>query len=421
MEKLAEGKVGAILDLAIEADLDALDVSGIAAQKQTQLMVDSLKDCIDIASHQPESFIAVKVTALAPPNLLLSWSLTLQKLRAAFTEIAGGNDEINEKQFLDLINYFPNLKSLAMKDIFKKHDLNSSGTFTFSDVSAVFSLFNTKYCRALIGNEKGTASGIRWLTDTDLDTAELIIPEIRKLCEYAGHKKVKLMMDAEQTYLQPAIDDIVIGLCRLYNPKVNSTGWKEPLVYNTYQLYLTDALGRLKTDLLRSEQKGYSFGVKLVRGAYMVAERARAIELNYPSPIHPSIEATHSAYDAGVKHVIESQAKYPRTADSPCPVSMVVASHNHASIDTTCKLMEQYGIPRSGGWVSFGQLLGMQDGKTQQLASNGFKALKYVPYGPVPVVVAYLHRRAQENSQMVNSMDLDRLAILKELKTRLIG
>jgi proline dehydrogenase len=90
---------------------------------------------------------------------------------------------------------------------------------------------------------------------------------------------------------------------------------------------------------------------------------------------------------------------------------LVVASHNHRSIDLTCELMDANAIPRDGGWVSFGQLLGMQDGMTAHLAVNGFKALKYVPYGPVPVVIPYLHRRAQENAGMVEAMASDKSAI----------
>ncbi len=61
MDKLAKSNVGSILDLAIEADLDAANLTGVAAQKQAASMVHSLKECIDIAAHQPESFIAVKV------------------------------------------------------------------------------------------------------------------------------------------------------------------------------------------------------------------------------------------------------------------------------------------------------------------------------------------------------------------------
>ena len=127
-----------------------------------------------------------------------------------------------------------------------------------------------------------------------------------------------------------------------------------------------------------------------------------------------STKRTKKGYDSLQHHM-------PRTIDSPASLSMVVATHNHDSSALACALMEKNGIPRTGGWVSFGQLLGMQDGLTEKIASQGFRALKYVPYGPVPSVVAYLHRRAQENSQMVAAMSKDKKEILKELKLRVLG
>jgi proline dehydrogenase len=151
----------------------------------------------------------------------------------------------------------------------------------------------------------------------------------------------------------------------------------------------------------------------------MVSERERAIRLGIPSPIHPNIDETHKAYNAALEYVIEKQSLFHKSPESVRGLCLVVASHNHHSIENTCELMGKYGIPRNAGWVSFGQLLGMQDGVTGHLASNGFKALKYVPYGPVPVVIPYLHRRAQENGAMVEAMSSDKQAIKKEIKIRL--
>jgi proline dehydrogenase len=307
MKKLAQSNVGSILDLAIEADLDAVDLSGVDAQKATIQMVNSLKECIDIASHQPESFIAVKITALAPPSLLQAWSTTLLELRKAFAKVSQ-DDNLSLDQFTKLSETFPGLKKLDLGHIFRNNDLNNSGTLSYSDLTAIFSLFNIEYCRALIGGNNTTND--RKVIDKDLDTAALIIPEIKKLCEYAQLKKVKLMMDAEQTYFQPAIDDIVIGLARTFNSKLNSeASRKEPLIFNTYQMYLVDSLDRLKADVFRASQKGYSFGIKLVRGAYMVSERERAMHRGSTSPIHPNIEETHKAYNSAVEFIVKSTQK----------------------------------------------------------------------------------------------------------------
>jgi hypothetical protein len=382
--------------------------------------VNSLKECIDIASHQDGSFIAVKVTALSPPALLQTWSATLVLLEQRFNALADNDGNLSLIQFQKFVDTFPNLKKMDMVQLFKKNDLNDSGFLSCADVSAIFSLFAIENCRGLvIDNAPKHKNGAAALTNTDLDTADLIIKEIKVLGEYSRSKRVKLMMDAEQSYFQPAIDDVVIGLSRTFNPRsVNADGWKEPLVCNTYQMYLTSSLRRLKADVLRARQKGYSFGVKLVRGAYMVSERELANKLGYPSPINPTLEATHESYNAGVSFIIEQQAQLSRHEDSLRALTMVVASHNHHSANFTCALMDRHGIPRSGGWVAFGQLMGMQDGLTHKLAEDGFKALKYVPYGPVDVAIAYLHRRAQENSAMVAGMKADMNAIAKELKIR---
>lgn len=151
----------------------------------------------------------------------------------------------------------------------------------------------------------------------------------------------------------------------------------------------------------------------------MISERERAMRLKQPSPIHPNLESTHKAYNDALQFILEQQALLPKVSDAPIGLSLVVASHNHQSAELTCSLMERLGIPRAGGWVSFGQLLGMQDGLTHSLATNGFKALKYVPYGPVDVTIPYLHRRAEENQSMVVAMQKDKVAILSEIKQRL--
>lgn len=138
---------------------------------------------------------------MVPPSLLQSWSLTLENLYTAFQKIADENGNVNVEQFAKLQDYFPELKKLNITKLFKDNDLNSSGTLSYSDVTAIFSLYSIENCRALICPDIPKS-----LTNADLDTASLVIKEIKTLCEYAQTKKVKLMMDAEQTYFQPAIE-----------------------------------------------------------------------------------------------------------------------------------------------------------------------------------------------------------------------
>jgi proline dehydrogenase len=408
MQSLANSNIGSILDLAIEADLDAPEVSGTEAQLQAREVVSKFKECVDIACTQRDSFIAIKITALYPPKLLKNWTMTLNLLYSEFTKISN-NHLVDLKMFVSLSKKFPGLNSLDLQALFKSNDLNNDGYLSFADLIAIFSIHG-KYCHALVGD------GL--ISKSELDTAALILDEIKVLIEYAQEKNVKLMMDAEQTYFQAAIDDIVIGLCRKYNVKFNkkkSDKISGPLIFNTYQMYLVSALQRMQQDIDRASQEGYSFGLKIVRGAYMESERQLASEKCYPSPIHPNIDETHKAYNSAIDLILKKMSTFDK--DSCLPLSLVIASHNHDSTVYARKLISDYNIEKDGR-VAFAQLLGMQDILTNELASESLKAYKYVPYGPVDVAIPYLYRRAQENSAMVKGMIADKNLIKNELKMR---
>jgi proline dehydrogenase len=185
------------------------------------------------------------------------------------------------------------------------------------------------------------------------------------------------MVDAEQTWVQPAIDVCVQTAQKLYN--------KGPVVvYNTMQAYLTDSASRLDLELQRGSVYGYNVGIKLVRGAYMVTETALA-------------------------------SKLVRTG----AVNAVLATHNEASVQQAVEYMEACGVGKRDG-VSFGQLLGMCDHVSFPLGAAGYDSLKVVPYGPIRVVLPYLVRRAQENSDVLGRAGFETRLIKTTLKTRAV-
>jgi proline dehydrogenase len=418
MERLADKKIGVILDLSMEADLDAPELIGQAAVDEAKYVVKLRKESIDIAAHKPNNFIAAKPTSLMPPGLLHSWTSTLNILRDQ-VNLSSQNGELSLQQFKSLEKTFPALITLDLDDLFEKNDLDKSGTLNFADLSAIFSFNNFENCKALVNVTAPIRKGDRVLTLEDLETGKLCYEETKDLCAYARIKKVKVIIDAEQTYFQTAIDNICNSLCQLYNAReVDQNGWNGPCIISSYQMYRLDTFDRLKADIKRAELDGYSLAVKLVRGAYMYSEKERALEIGIPSPFHDTIEETHLNYNSAVEYVIKKQTSVPLRGEF-VKLALVVASHNHESIQKTTALMEKHGVPKKGGWVNFGQLKGMQDGVTGVLASNGYSTNKVIPYGPVQVVIPYIHRRAMENFAMVSAMKYDKEAISKEIRLRL--
>ncbi|KAI8927150.1 FAD-linked oxidoreductase-like protein [Entophlyctis helioformis] len=439
MKAFEQAGIGAILDLAMEADLDAASLSGPAARDQAAKIVAMFKQSIDIAAHQPDSFIAVKVTALVPPALLQNWSNTLGLLQSSFTAADADKDGfLDAAQFASLASTFPGIASApsTAAELFAAADTNNDGRIDWTDVSALFSLSNTQHAARLVRAPIEPVTDVnRLVSAQDMETSALVMKEMDDLCAYTRDKRVKIMIDAEQTYFQPAIDDVALGLCRKWNAPVASpvadaaaaNAIRGPLLFNTYQMYLRDALSRLKADTERASRFGYTFGVKIVRGAYMVSERERATELGLADPIQPSLSATHESYNAAIAFLVDQIAKAQSSASvsasssssSVKPIAFVVASHNKESVRVASSLMRQHGISPRDGSVGFAQLMGMQDATTHALAANGYKAYKYIPYGPIEVTVPYLHRRAQENSAVLGALGDDKRNLMTELKIRM--
>lgn len=224
---------------------------------------------------------------------------------------------------------------------------------------------------------------------------------VDKICKKASELKVGVFVDAEESWLQEPIDDLVMEMMEKYNHG-------KVIVYNTYQLYRHDKLSQLKEDHQKALKKGFLFGAKLVRGAYMEKERERALEMNYPSPIQPDKESTDKDFDEGVAYCIRNYKQ----------IASCCASHNLESNRKQAELIDELGLQKDHPHFNFCQLYGMSDYITFNIGKAGYNVAKYVPYGPIKDVIPYLIRRAQENSSVTGEMSRELSLIKKEIKRR---
>lgn len=230
---------------------------------------------------------------------------------------------------------------------------------------------------------------------------ERIHTRVNEICEFAHSVGQPVFIDAEESWIQDAIDDLTTDMMEKYN-RTNA------IVYNTLQMYRTDRLQFLKESRRSAHSDGYILAVKLVRGAYMEKERERADEMGYESPIHEDKKATDRDYNAALEYCI----------DHLDDVAVVAATHNERSTQLLAQMMHQRGLAHDHEQIFFSQLYGMGDNLSYNLANDGYNVSKYVPYGPVADAIPYLIRRAQENSSAAGQVSRELELITKELDRR---
>ena len=230
-----------------------------------------------------------------------------------------------------------------------------------------------------------------------------IINRFRKVCKLAKEKDVEVLIDGEESWMQSAADDLVEDMMREFNTE-------KAIVYNTLQLYRWDRLDYLKALHERAKSDDFKIGMKIVRGAYMEKERDRAEELNYKSPICETKVITDNNFDFGLKYILENNKD----------ISIFIGTHNEESCYLAMNLMNELNIDKSDNNVWFGQLYGMSDHISFNLANQGYNVAKYLPFGPVKDVMPYLIRRAEENTSVAGQTNRELELIKSERKRRKI-
>jgi proline dehydrogenase len=239
------------------------------------------------------------------------------------------------------------------------------------------------------------------LYDDEKEAFDLIRTRIDMLCGRAAILNVRIFIDAEESWIQDAIDKLTYEMMEKYNHE-------KCVVYNTFQMYRKDMFDNLKEATEQARSNHYYLGVKLVRGAYMEKERQRSHENNYCEPVHETKADTDHDFNAAMEY----------TVDNRDTISICVGTHNEYSCKFLVDLMTQNHISPSDSHFYFAQLLGMSDNISFNLSKSGYNVAKYVPYGPVDAVMPYLFRRAEENTSVAGQASREFVLIKRELVRR---
>jgi proline dehydrogenase len=247
-------------------------------------------------------------------------------------------------------------------------------------------------------------SAAQTLSADELGEWNKVKSRLHKICAAAHDARLPVMIDAEESWIQAAIDSLADEMMEHYNKH-------QPLVYNTIQLYRKDRFAFLKSSFAKAEKGDYYLGVKLVRGAYMEKERQRAAALGYPSPIHDTKADTDRDFNLAIDFCLEHIDR----------IGVCAGTHNEESSLKLARLIQEKNLPLNHPHLYFSQLYGMGDHISYNLAKAGFNVAKYLPYGAVKFVLPYLFRRAQENTAVAGYASRELRLLIAERTRRKRG
>eukprot|EP00525_Craspedostauros_australis_P012454 CAMPEP_0198112224 /NCGR_PEP_ID=MMETSP1442-20131203/4104_1 /TAXON_ID= /ORGANISM="Craspedostauros australis, Strain CCMP3328" /LENGTH=488 /DNA_ID=CAMNT_0043768931 /DNA_START=474 /DNA_END=1940 /DNA_ORIENTATION=+ len=356
LRRLQQHSIGGILDYAVESDGSTQSLPEI--ERQCDERVPDFQKCVRAAANnQDGGYVAVKMTALANPQLLARVSTAIVESRRRFDAMSNDGRDVTGD----------GLKQIISQDAADSVQRSVDGKL------------DPVACPSMTGSHHSSQLAEPQLSSAEMELLQTVLKRAGEVADTARQNGVRLLIDAEQSKYQPAIDHIVMLLQRQHN-----AAGAFPVVYNTYQCYLKDATHRIQQDVERAKREGYSFGAKLVRGAYMETEPAELI--------HDSIQDTHDCYNHNVRYLLQEGIEHGQ-------IEIMCATHNAESIALAVDAMQD-SVDPSNSFISFAQLYGMSDTLSYPLASRGYRVYKYLPYGQIDEVMPYLIRRAQENSSI---------------------
>ena len=346
-------------------------------------------------------------------TLAVKWNLPFSKVivkNTIFEQFCGGTTLLNSQPTIDKLAQY-NVVSLldygaegkTTEEAYNRTMNENIKALEFASTNASIPVVTTKITGLARFELLEKISAGEPLSVEEEQEYSIVLKRIDAICASASQNNTSIFIDAEETWIQDAIDSITNLMMSRYNKEKVS-------VFNTFQMYRHDRLSFLKKSYEEANKEGYLLGAKLVRGAYMEKERARAEEMGYDSPINPTKQATDEQFNQGVRFCVDHYET----------IALCNATHNLESSALLASLIQDKNLPKDHPHLNFCQLYGMSDNLTFNLAAEGFNVGKYVVYGQVEEVVPYLVRRAQENSSVTGDMSRELELYSEEIKRRSI-
>jgi proline dehydrogenase len=307
-------------------------------------------------------------------------------------------DKMYEKGVYSVLDYSVEGKNLEMSFDIATDKVLRLTEFAENKKAMPFSVFKPTgfgrlevYRKVSEKEELTTVERIEW---------EKITERFDKVCQKCLKTDVALLIDAEESWMQKAADDLTLEMMRKYNKE-------KTIVFNTLQCYRWDRLEYLKEVHKIAKKEGFKLGFKIVRGAYLEKENKRAAEKGYKSPICESKSKTDENFNSIQEYILNN-------LDS---IHLFIGTHNENSSYLAMEQMQKKSIAKNDSRVWFGQLYGMSDHISFNLAKEGYNVAKYLPFGPVKDVMPYLIRRAEENTSVAGQTSRE-LGLLKKERER---
>lgn len=238
------------------------------------------------------------------------------------------------------------------------------------------------------------------LSDSEQAEWNKVVNRFDTVCKAAFDKDVAVLVDAEESWMQDAADALCEQMMKKYNKQ-------RAIVYNTLQMYRHDRLAYLQKLHQQAIKEDFYIGMKVVRGAYMEKENSRAAEKGYPTPICKNKQATDDNFNAAIVYMTSHLDR----------MALFAGTHNEESSYKLTEILDNNNMSKNDSRVYFGQLYGMSDNISFNLATEGFNVAKYLPFGPVRDVMPYLIRRAEENTSVAGQTNRE-LVLLKTERLR---